>query len=185
MENSEETTVKIPVDKLEYVQEKAKDVESGGAAAIPTTTVTPGKSGHLMKGSLILRAAALVFSAISFIIMANVKGFDDYDQSRYVFAGGIISTIYNVFQVSCQSYYLLAGKSMFAEHTISFMTLADFFGDQIIAYLLISCASVIAPSVATLREAEDELLADHGTSNLVAASTSMAFLAFFPMACQL
>ncbi|KAI3950601.1 hypothetical protein MKW92_019514 [Papaver armeniacum] len=150
MENSEETTVKIPVDKLEYVQEKAKDVESGGAAAIPTTTVTPGKSGHLMKGSLILRAAALVFSAISFIIMANVKGFDDYDQSRYVFAGGIISTIYNVF--------------------------------QIIAYLLVSCASAIAPSVATLREAEDELLADHGTSNLVAASTSMAFLAFFPMA---
>ncbi|KAI3958183.1 hypothetical protein MKW98_020825 [Papaver atlanticum] len=198
MENSGETATRDPVNEPEYVQEKAKDVESGGeaiptstvvrtdmesgGASIPTTTIRSGKSGLSEKGSLTLRVAALVFSTISFTIMACVKGFDDFDQSRYVFAAGIISTVYNVFQVSRQSYSLSTGKSLFAEHTTSFMTLVDFFGDQIIAYLLISCASTVAPSVATLREVEDDLLADHGTSNLVAASTSMAFLAFFPMA---
>ncbi|KAI3987243.1 hypothetical protein MKX01_031727 [Papaver californicum] len=158
MENSEETTTKNPVDKPEYVQEKAMDVEESGGDAIPTTVVRSGKSeGFLQKGSLALRVAALVFSAVSFIIMATIKGFDEFDQSRYVLAAGILSTVYNLFQVSCQSYYLSTGKSLID-------------------------TSAIAPSVATLRVIEDELLADHGISNLVAASTSMAFLAFFPMA---
>ncbi|KAI3974710.1 hypothetical protein MKX01_004439 [Papaver californicum] len=163
-------------------------MESGGQAT--PTTVRPGKTE---KVSLALRVAALAFSAVSFIIMASTQGFDEFHETsnsltyyilylrelRYVLAGGILSTIYNVFQVSRQSYYLSTGNSLFAQRTTS---LVDFFGDQSIAYVLISCASTGAPTVAYFRSLEDSFSLTHETSTLVAASTSMAFLAFFPMA---
>ncbi|KAI3942005.1 hypothetical protein MKW98_016050 [Papaver atlanticum] len=149
------------------------DKESGGQA----TPMTARRKSE--KLSLILRATSLVFSVVSFIIMASAQGFDLYHETRYVLAGGILSTIYNVFQVSRQSYHLSTGKSLFAHRTTN---LVDFFGDQSIAYLLISCASTGAPTVPAFRAIEDALLLNHDASTLVAASTSMAFLAFFPMA---
>ncbi|RZC63244.1 hypothetical protein C5167_025023 [Papaver somniferum] len=174
MEHYKETTTRQPAGASATVNPQT-DMEWGGRAT-PTIIVRPGKSE---KGSLILRVAALVFSAISFIIMATIKDSNEFHESRYVLAGGILSTIYNVFQVSRQGYYLSTGKSLFEQRTT---ILVNFIGDQITAYLLVSCASAMAPYVATLRAVEDGLLATHETSNLVAASTSMAFLAFFPMA---
>ncbi|KAI3987242.1 hypothetical protein MKX01_031726 [Papaver californicum] len=150
------------------------DLESGGQA-IPVAR--PGKSTE--KGSLILRAAALVFSVVSFIIMACTKEFDAIHQLRYLLAAAILSTVYTTFQVTRQSYYFSTGKSFFEQRTTS---LVDFFGDQIIAYLLVSSASAAAPFVATMREVEDDLLANNETSSMIAASTSMAFLAFLTLA---
>ncbi|KAI3987244.1 hypothetical protein MKX01_031728 [Papaver californicum] len=174
-EHYKETTISKPAETSATVKPQT-DMEYWGGQATPTTVARPRKSEKI---SLLLRAATLVFSALSFIIMASTKGSNEFHETRYVLAGGILSAIYNVFQVSRQSYYLSAGKSLFEQRTTS---LVDFFGDQIIAYLLISCASALAPHIAALRAVEDGLLAAHETSNLVAASTSMAFLAFFPMA---
>ncbi|KAI3950600.1 hypothetical protein MKW92_019513 [Papaver armeniacum] len=168
MENYKETRPSAPSAN------PPMDMEYGGQAT--PTIVRPGKNE---KVSLILRAATLLFSAVSFIIMASAQGFDQFHETRYVLAGGILSTIYNVFQVSRQSYHLSTGKSLFAQRTTN---LVDFFGDQSIAYLLISCASTGFPTVPALRAIEDALLVTHESSALVAASTSMAFLAFFPMA---
>ncbi|RZC86366.1 hypothetical protein C5167_030445 [Papaver somniferum] len=167
MENYKETKPSAPSAN------PRTDMESGGQA-IPAAR--PGKSE---KVSLILRVAALVFSVVSFIIMACTKNFDGLHQLRYLLAAGILCTVYTTFQVTRQSYYISTGKSLFEQRTTS---LVDFFGDQIIAYLLVSSASAAAPFIATMREVEYELLASNETSSMIAASTSMAFLAFLNLA---
>ncbi|KAI3857054.1 hypothetical protein MKX03_015426 [Papaver bracteatum] len=90
--------------------------------------------------------------------MATIKDSNEFHESRYVLAGGILSPIYNLYQVSRQRYYWSTGKSLFEQRTTS---LVDFFGDQIIAYLLVSCASAMAPNVATLRAVEDDFCVEN------------------------
>ncbi|MCL7048679.1 hypothetical protein MKW94_004226 [Papaver nudicaule] len=121
MENHKETTTGKPAEASATGNPRT-DMESGGQA---TPMARPGLSE---KGCFILRIATLVLSVVSFIIMASTPGFDDYHETRYVLAGGILSTVYNVFQVSRQSYYFSTGKSLFAQRTSS---LVDFFGDQV------------------------------------------------------
>ncbi|KAI3958167.1 hypothetical protein MKW98_020809 [Papaver atlanticum] len=153
-------------------------MESG---AQPTTTTATSTStvGLFKYGSLVLRAAAFVFSVISFAIMASINGFDIFHEFSYILAACVLSTAYTLFQNLRHINYLSTGNLLFEARTSS---LVDFFGDQIIAYLLISSASAAAPSISTVKALEDDSLENHVTSTKSAASTSMAFLAFFPLA---
>ncbi|KAI3873592.1 hypothetical protein MKX03_035363 [Papaver bracteatum] len=150
-------------------------MESG---AQPTTTST-STTGLLKYGSLVLRAAAFVFSVISFAIMASIKDFDIFHEFSYILAACVLSTAYTLFQNLRHFNYLSTGNLLFEARTSG---LVDFFGDQIIAYLLISSASAAAPSISTVKALEDYSLENHVTSTKSAASISMAFLAFFPLA---
>ncbi|MCL7028888.1 hypothetical protein MKW94_013686 [Papaver nudicaule] len=179
MENSEETATKTPV--VEEPGEATKtDVESGGGEATTTSSIVRRWriKDLLKKGSLVLRIAALVFSILSFIIMASNKhrgqDFDDVEEYRYVLAISILSTLYTGFQVGRHVHHMSTGISLFDQRTAG---LVDFFGDQIVAYLLISSASAAVPHTNWLRENADNIFTD-----TAAASISMAFFAFFSLA---
>ncbi|KAI3960856.1 hypothetical protein MKW92_009977 [Papaver armeniacum] len=187
MENSAETTTKTPVEEpVEYVQDEAEaskkpqtDVESSGGEATTTSILRRWKIKDLLKkGCLILRIAALVFSILSFIIMVSNKhrgqNFDDVEEYRYLVAIGILSTLYTGFQVGRQVHHMSTGVSLFDHRTSG---LVDFFGDQVVAYLLISSASAAVPHTNWLRENADNIFTD-----TAAASISMAFFAFFSLA---
>ncbi|KAI4356089.1 hypothetical protein L6164_000137 [Bauhinia variegata] len=127
------------------------------------------------KGLLALRGLALIFSLISFIVMAsNSQGdwrkFDRFEEYRYVLAIAILSTLYTVAQVFRQIQELSTGKNLLQRKTAS---LIDFFGDQIMAYLLMSSASSAVPLTNRLRESADTIFSDSS-----AAAISMSFMAF-------
>ncbi|KAF6174088.1 hypothetical protein GIB67_020270 [Kingdonia uniflora] len=133
----------------------------------------------LKKGSLVLRAVGLLFSVLSFIIMASNrhgdwKNFDKYEEYRYLLCIALLATIYTAAQVIRQMHQFSSGKAMFSQHTSS---LVDFFGDQVVAYLLISAASTAVPLTNRMREGSDNIFTDS-----TAASISMAFFAFVTLA---
>lgn len=133
----------------------------------------------IRKGSVALRAIALLFSVLSFIIMASNKhggwmNFDNYEEYRYVLAIAILSTLYTGLQSLKQVHQLSTGRGLVDERTSA---LVDFFGDQIIAYLLISSASSAVPMTDRMREGSDNLFTDSS-----AAAISMSFLAFLALA---
>lgn len=133
----------------------------------------------IRKGSVALRAIALLFSVLSFIIMASNKhggwmNFDNYEEYRYVLAIAILSTLYTGLQSLKQVHQLSTGRGLVDERTLA---LVDFFGDQIIAYLLISSASSAVPMTDRMREGSDNLFTDSS-----AAAISMSFLAFLALA---
>ncbi|KAI3958169.1 hypothetical protein MKW98_020811 [Papaver atlanticum] len=152
-------------------------MESG---AQPTTTTATSMltMGLLKYGSFVLRSAAFVFSVNSFVIMASIKGFDIFHEFSYILAACVLSTAYTLFQNLRHINYLSTGNLLFEARTSS---LVDFFGDQIIAYLLISSASGAAPSISTVNASEDYALENHVTSTKGATSTNMAFLAFLSL----
>ncbi|XP_043706913.1 CASP-like protein 4B1 [Telopea speciosissima] len=138
----------------------------------------------LKKGQVVLRTICSLFSFISFVIMATnnhrVSGniydnnFHHYEQYRYLLAIGIISTVYTIAQVLRQIHEFSTGKYLFSQLGLNFL---DFFGDQIIAYLLVSGASSAVPLTNLARKQRDNVLADPA-----AASISMAILAFVALA---
>ncbi|KAL9253711.1 CASP-like protein [Drosera capensis] len=133
----------------------------------------------IRKGSVALRVIALLFSVLSFIIMASNKhggwmNFDNYEEYRYVLAIAILSTLYTGLQSLKQVHQLSTGRGLIDERTSA---LVDFFGDQIIAYLLISSASSAVPMTDRMREGSDNLFTDS-----LAAAISMSFLAFLALA---
>ncbi|RZC86363.1 hypothetical protein C5167_030440 [Papaver somniferum] len=153
-------------------------MESG---AQPTATIATSTSteGSLKYGSLVLWDATFVFSIVSFPIMASNEGFDAVHEFSYILAACVISTVYTLLQNIRQIYYISTGNSLFEACTSSAI---DFFGDQIVAYLLISSASAAAPTISSLKEYEDSVGGNHSASSKSAASTGMAFVAFFPLA---
>lgn len=133
----------------------------------------------LKRGSLALRGLAMVFSLLAFIVMASNrhgdwKDFDKYEEFRYVLAIAILSTLYTLGQVLRHVHELSTGRQMMQKRTSA---LIDFFGDQIISYLLISSASSAVPMTNRMREGADNLFTDS-----LAASISMQFLAFLALA---
>ncbi|XP_062167748.1 CASP-like protein 4B1 [Alnus glutinosa] len=138
-------------------------------------------------GSLTLTGLAFLFSLLSFIVMAaNNRGdgmdFNRFEPYRYVLAIAIMSTVYTGGKALRQAQELLTGKRLFQQRTSA---LLDFFGDQIMAYLLISAASSAVPLLNLMRKATDYIYRDSSTVAFVdtlAASISMAFLAFFALA---
>ncbi|XP_062002540.1 CASP-like protein 4B1 [Rosa rugosa] len=129
----------------------------------------------LRKGSLALRGLSLVFSLLAFIIMASNKhgdwkDFDKYEEYRYLLGIAILATLYT----GAQAFKNATGKEMFQRRTSA---LADFIGDQIMAYLLISSSSSAIPLTNRMRESQDNIFTDASASAI-----SMAFLAFVSLA---
>ncbi|KAL6138951.1 PREDICTED: CASP-like protein 4B1 [Fragaria vesca subsp. vesca] len=123
------------------------------------------------KGGVALRGLSLVLSLLAAIIMASNKhgdwkDFDKYEEYRYLLAIAILATLYS----GAQAFKVATGKEMFQRRTSA---LADFIGDQIMAYLLISSASSAIPLTNRMRESQDNIFTDASASAI-----SMAFLAF-------
>ncbi|XP_059668095.1 CASP-like protein 4B1 [Cornus florida] len=137
------------------------------------------REDFLKKGSLALRGLGLIFSLLAFIIMAtnqhgDWKDFDKYEEYRYVLAIAILSSLYTGAQSFRQIHELWTAKESFSRRN---MALVDFFGDQIVAYLLISAASSAVPMTNRMREGTDNIFTDSS-----AAAISMEFLAFLVLA---
>ncbi|KAK1407433.1 hypothetical protein QVD17_39049 [Tagetes erecta] len=130
----------------------------------------------LKRGSLAFRALVFLFSLLSFIIMAtnshgSGRNFDEYEEFRYVLAIAILSLLYTGLQSWRQIHEMSTGKQIISGRNLA---LIDFFGDQIIAYLLLSAASSAVPMTNRMREGADNIFTD-----ALAASISMEFFAFF------
>ncbi|KAI3958184.1 hypothetical protein MKW98_020826 [Papaver atlanticum] len=138
MENFQERRAQLSVEVLEHVTANPlTDIESGDVGGSKNKDLSK-------KGRLILAVAAFAFSFVSFFILKATNQQTLYldEEQGYVFAIGIISTVYNGFQVASQLLHLTTGKSLFNERTTGFIS---FFGDQIIAYLLMSAVSSAVP----------------------------------------
>ncbi|XP_041027088.1 CASP-like protein 4B1 [Juglans microcarpa x Juglans regia] len=143
----------------------------------------------IKKGSLATSVMAFLFSLLAFIIMASDKHgdwkqFDKWAEYRYVLAVAILSTLYAGGQTLRQVHELRTRKTLLQQRTSAFL---NFFGDQIMAYLLISAASAAIPQTNRLFQYLDDetYLADYSGSaftEAAAAAISMAFLAFLSLA---
>lgn len=154
------------------------------------TPAAPGTGvGHIMerwkredlrkKGSLGLRCVALVFSLLAFIIMASNKhgdwkDFARYEEYRYVLAIAILSTLYTGLLVLRQVHQLSTSKEIFSRQNLA---LLEFFGDQLMAYLLLSAASSAVPLTNRMRENDDNIFTDSSAS-----AVGMEFMAFLALA---
>lgn len=133
----------------------------------------------IKRGSLALRGIALLFSLISFIVMASNKhgdwrDFDKYEEYRYLLAIAILSSLYTGLQAFRQVQELSTAKQLLQPRTAAMI---DFFGDQIIAYLLISSASAAIPITNRMREGADNIFTDASS-----AAISMSIFAFLCLA---
>ncbi|KAH0632878.1 hypothetical protein KY284_035664 [Solanum tuberosum] len=133
----------------------------------------------LKKGCFGLRCIALLFSLFAFIIMASNRhgdwrDFDKYDEYRYLLAIAILSTLYTILLVLIQVYQLSTNKEIFSRKNSAFL---DFFGDQLMAYLLLSAASSAVPLTNRMRENNDNIFTDSSASAI-----GMEFVAFLAMA---
>ncbi|XP_027349342.1 CASP-like protein 4B1 [Abrus precatorius] len=133
----------------------------------------------IKRGSLGLRGIALLFSLISFIVTASNKHgdwreFDKYEEYRYLLAIAILSSLYTGAQAFRQLQEFSTGKQLLQPRMAAMI---DFFGDQIIAYLLISSASAAIPMTNRMREGADNIFTDSS-----AAAISMSIFAFFCLA---
>ncbi|KAK9159213.1 hypothetical protein Scep_005787 [Stephania cephalantha] len=133
----------------------------------------------LKRGSLVLRGVALLFSLLCFLITVTNKhgdwqNFDRYEEYRYLLAIAILSSLYNGFQVFRQIREFSNTTKLFSPKT---SLLVDFFGDQIVAYLLISASSTAVPLTNNMRKGADNIFTDSSS-----AAISMGFFAFFAAA---
>ncbi|GLT73762.1 hypothetical protein SLA2020_455990 [Shorea laevis] len=182
MSTSEEATANKHVELPAPTAPPAADVEnqSSGMGFGVSMIVRRWKRDDLMKkGSLILRGLALLFSLLSLLIMACNKhgdwqNFDKYEEYRYLLAIAILSTLYTGGQELRHVHEISKGKKMFDIRTSA---MVDFFGDQVVAYLLISAASAAVPLTNRMRASQDNIFTDSSASAM-----SMAFFAFFALA---
>ncbi|PWA76452.1 hypothetical protein CTI12_AA234930 [Artemisia annua] len=133
----------------------------------------------LKRGSLGLRALGFMLSVLAFIIMASNqhgrgRNFQEYEEYRYALAIAILSTLYTGLQSWRQIHEMSTGKEITSGRNLA---LIDFFGDQLMAYLLLSAASSAVPMTNRMREGADNIFTDSS-----AACISMEFFAFFILA---
>ncbi|XP_008244828.1 PREDICTED: CASP-like protein 4B1 [Prunus mume] len=166
----------------------AADVENQTPAHAQTTGTGFGVPGilqrwkredSLRRGSLALRGLSTVFSFLAFIIMASNKhgdleDFNQYEEYSYVLAIAILSMLYSGMQAAQHVHQLSTGREVFQRRRSA---LADFIGDQIMAYLLISSSSSAIPMTNRMRDVQIDVFTDSS-----AAAISMAFLAFVALA---
>lgn len=150
----------------------------GGAAAIVQRW---RREDLIKKAALALRVLALIFSLLAFLIMASNKhgdwkNFDRYDEYRYLLAIAILSTLYSLAQALRHVHELSTGRHLIQVQQRT-SGLFDFFGDQIMAYLLISASSAAIPLTNNMREGVDNIFTDSS-----AAAISMGFFAFVSLA---
>ncbi|XP_021765960.1 CASP-like protein 4B1 [Chenopodium quinoa] len=177
--------------ELERKASPGNDMERGSPVAAPASGETEHGVGSILrrwkredlikKGSLTLRALSLVFSLLSFIIMASNnhgggQDFGNYEEFRYLLAIAILSTLYTGLQCFRHVNELSRAKEFVDPKTAAMI---DFVGDQILAYLLLSSASSAIPMTNRMREGGDNIFTDS-----CAAAISMSLLAFISLACS-
>ncbi|GLJ24235.1 hypothetical protein SUGI_0462130 [Cryptomeria japonica] len=148
------------------------------------------KEQRIRVTNLVLRGLGVLFSFISFVIMASDdqgsqdyisndddRSFDAFAAYRYCLAMGVIAFVYLVLQLGKGIYVTFFNPNSFRHVAFSYV---DFIGDQILAYLLMSSSSSAASQTGTL-ERFDYFLSRR-TIDLPAASSSMSFLAFASVA---
>ncbi|KAK4418877.1 CASP-like protein 4B1 [Sesamum alatum] len=181
VDSNPEKVTQSPPSAPAAVDLESRGVGGGGVSNI----VSRWKREDLLKRSSIAsRGFGFVFSLLAFIIMAtnkhgDWKDFDKYEEYRhtfllYVLAIAILSTLYAGLQALRQIHELSTGREMFSRQN---MALVDFFGDQMVAYLLISAGSSAVPLTNRMREGADNVFTDASASAI-----SMEFLAFFSLA---
>ncbi|KAL2557848.1 CASP-like protein 4B1 [Forsythia ovata] len=179
----DEPTSNKPADSPQSAATPAVgDVENqtlGTGAGVSNIVRRWKREDFLKKGSLGLRGFGLLFSLLAFIIMASNKHgdwreFDKYEEYRYVLAIAILSSLYTGLQILRQIHELSTGTEMISRKNL---LMVDFFGDQIVAYLLISAASSAVPLTNRMREGADNIFTDSSASAI-----SMEFLAFILLA---
>uniref|UniRef100_A0A7N0UC09 CASP-like protein n=1 Tax=Kalanchoe fedtschenkoi TaxID=63787 RepID=A0A7N0UC09_KALFE len=176
MTNSEESKAPAAAD-VENQQAPAPAAGVGGGVS---EIVGRWKREDLVKrGCVALRGLALLFSFLSFVIMATNKhgdgrNFDQYEEYRYVLAIAVLSFLYTAAQSLKHVYELSAARTLVQPRTAA---LVDFFGDQTVAYLLMSAASAAIPMTNRIREGADNIFTDSCSSSI-----SMSFFAFFSLA---
>ncbi|XP_031484908.1 CASP-like protein 4B4 [Nymphaea colorata] len=150
------------------------DLEQGSASI--TSILRRWRTEDLVRRSgLVLRGYALAFSLLSFIIMAANKhggwmDYDNYEEYRYCLSIATIAGFYTLCQVGRQIHELMTGKELVRRPTILYI---DFFGDQVMAYLLLSASSAAVPQTNRFRENNDNAFTD-----MSSAAISMSFFAF-------
>ncbi|KAJ1695390.1 hypothetical protein LUZ63_012088 [Rhynchospora breviuscula] len=158
----------------------ATTVEGGGGEAAAAAVVRRWKREDLLdRATLLLRAAAWLFSVISFLVMAankhgDWKEFENYEEYRYIVSIGVLSFLYSMAQVIRHVHRLSGGTDPIPAR---FGVILDFSGDQVTAYLLMSALSAAIPITNRMREGVDNVFTDSS-----AASISMAFFAFIALA---
>lgn len=159
---------------------------SANIAGSAPTSIVGRRRDKLMMGTanIALRSVALLFSFLSFVIMASnnhyldttvgilivnlLWSFTDFGEYSYCFSIALIASVYLALQLAKAIYELIT------ERIYTVFYYVDFFCDQILAYLLMSCASAAAVRTYVLNNQNG------GASNIytqmAAASVSMAFL---------
>ncbi|KAK7294784.1 hypothetical protein RJT34_17680 [Clitoria ternatea] len=137
------------------------------------------REDFMKRGSFGLRGIAFLFSLISFIVMASNKHgdwreFDKYEEYRYLLAIAILSSLYTGGQTFRQVREFSTGKQLLKPRMAA---MVDFFGDQFIAYLLISSVSSAVSLTNRMREGADNIFTDSS-----AAAISMSIFAFMCLA---
>ncbi|KAL2900015.1 CASP-like protein 4B1 [Bienertia sinuspersici] len=138
------------------------DVEGGGE-----TPARPEK---------FFRACALLFSFLSFILMAFVSDFYLYGGFSFVLGVAIVTTAYMAVQVGIKGHELRTLEVVISPRVAVWI---DFCGDQFLAYMLLSSATAGATTSVGLRNGYS--YATVGLE-LVAASVSMSIFAFIFLA---
>ncbi|KAJ4830693.1 hypothetical protein Tsubulata_028410 [Turnera subulata] len=157
----------------------AADVETGSGFGVAAITRRWRREDLLKRGSWALRGLGFLFSLLAFVIMASNKhgdwrDFDHYEEYRYLLAIAILSTLYTGAQGLRHFHEMSTRKFVFEKRTSA---LVDFFGDQILAYLLISASSSAIPLTNRMREGADNIFTDASS-----AAISMGFFAFLTLA---
>eukprot|EP01018_Ginkgo_biloba_P026653 Gb_39802 [translate_table: standard] len=99
-----------------------------------TTSILRQQRENSMRiANFVLRCAALLFSFLSFVIMAANKQnnptmkFDDYEEYRYCLSIGVLAFVYSAFQLFKAIYDIVIGYTIIPEIVSSYM---DFICDQ-------------------------------------------------------
>ncbi|KAJ8533788.1 hypothetical protein K7X08_007112 [Anisodus acutangulus] len=95
-------------------------------------------------------------------------------EEGYVLAIAILSTLYTGLQFLRHIHQLSTGKESFSRQRLA---LVSFFGEQVVAYFLLSAASSAVPLTNRMRENNDNIFTDSSV-----AAISMEFLAFIALA---
>lgn len=139
--------------------------------------------------NIVLRSVGLLFSFLSFVIMASnnhnlvatvgllfetlIWRFNDYGEYSYCFSIALIASVYLALQLAKAIYEMITRSK-----TYNFFYYMDFICDQILAYLLASSASAAAVRTYVVNSEYNNGVSFIYTE-MAAASVSMAFLSCF------
>ncbi|XP_021761000.1 CASP-like protein 4B1 [Chenopodium quinoa] len=173
-----------PEKQTEIPLPPGSDMEDGGAKGRPESHFRGlsdvqkwRKEDWMKKGVLVLvlRAFALLFSFLSFIIMVVIPNFQLSEPNSYVFSIALITMVYTAIQVGIKGHELRIGKDIISSDVVVWI---DFIGDQVMTYMLLSSASTGAMNT--------NLARNMGYVNPIvekeSTAVAMAFLAFFSLA---